>query len=80
MGVMHHLPPEDLVAAEDGVGGERGARIGAHLAGCPVCRQRLHEFADVGRLLRERFPVGDDPTARARIMAEIEALADQRKG
>ena len=75
-----HVSDADLVAYEDNdpADAARVARIAAHLVACPACRQRLADFAEVGRLLRERYPLKDDPAARAAILARIAEERERR--
>ena len=65
-----HLSDADLVASIDGaLAGERQTRLTAHLSTCAACRQRLEEFRSLGDRIRERYPLVDDPDARAKIIA-----------
>ena len=77
MSAVEHLSDGELVAWDDGsLREERQARVEAHLAACPACRVRLAGFQEVERLLRERYPLVDDPAARDRI---LERLVDARQ-
>lgn len=75
-----HLSDADLVAYDDGtMTAERQARADAHLARCSACQRRIEEFREVGRLIRETYPLVDDPEARARIVAQSRAELEARR-
>lgn len=67
---------ETLIAYADGdLDATQHAELEEHLKTCWACRERLQSSEDIGRMLRARFPLHDDPQARAEIMRQVRAVA-----
>lgn len=75
-----NVPGEDLVAYTDGDLDEaRHAEIKEHLKTCWACREQLASSEDIGRMVRSRFPLQDNPAARAEIMRQVRGIVAERK-
>lgn len=69
-----NLSNEDLIAHLDNKAtGTAADERASHIRQCPVCQQRLREFAEVDHIL-QRMPLIDDPSSRMKTKAQL-ALA-----
>lgn len=77
--VVCEVRGEDLVAYRDGdLRGARQEWVATHARLCPVCRERLAGFEETARILREAFPLVDDPVGRAKLIARLQIEASRQ--
>jgi anti-sigma factor RsiW len=74
-----HVSDSDLVAYGTLAEGSRRRRIETHLATCPACRERLAAFQEIDRLIRQHYPLVDDPIARAELLARMRMIYERQE-